>query len=80
MADITVKPGWTTSEFWVTAITSIIATVNLFWNIGIQNETINTIASLTAMVGSVAFYVMSRAKVKAAIITTATALKAKARV
>lgn len=66
--DTDIKPGWTTSEFWVTVITNIVAVINMFWNVGIQNETINTIASLVAMVGMVGFYIWTRMKLKQAAI------------
>lgn len=61
-----VKPGYTTTEFWVTVITSVVATVNMFWPFGIANETVNTIASIAAIAGTAVFYIWSRAKVKAA--------------
>lgn len=63
MADV--KPGWTTSEFWVTAITSIVATINMFWPFGIADETLNTVASLAAILGTAAFYIWSRTQAKA---------------
>jgi hypothetical protein len=62
----TVKPGWKTSEFYATAIVALIATINLFLNVGILNETINTAVSLATLVGAVAFYIGSRTHIKKA--------------
>lgn len=56
--------GAKTSEFYVLAIVAVIAAVNLFWNVGIQNETINTAVSLLVMFGCAATYVICRTVVK----------------
>lgn len=61
----TIKPGYKTTEFYVTLLTSVSGVIALFtdkFNIG--ENTINTIAAIAAVVIPQIVYVFSRASVK----------------
>jgi len=61
------KHGVETSEFYVALVAEIICAIELFWNVGIQNETINTVISIAGLVVIASVYSISRAVVKSSV-------------
>ena len=60
-----VKHAIKSTEFYVTCFGILLCGVNLFWVVGIQNETINTAVSIAGIVALAGIYVIGRAMVKA---------------
>lgn len=68
------RPGWTTTEFWVTLLTGAIAVLVLL-NTNLDADKLSAIVPVAALLmagAASAAYSHSRAKVKAAVITAAT--------
>jgi uncharacterized membrane protein len=62
-----VKPGYQTTEFWVTILTNIIGIVALFHPVNASvTGNIPAIAGILAMIAGNVVYILSRGQVKAA--------------
>ena len=59
-----VKHAIKSTEFYVTVFGILLCGVNLFWVVGIVNETINTAVSIAGIVALAGIYVIGRALVK----------------
>ena len=70
------KPGWQTTEFWITLLTNIVGIVNLFHPVVVSAGTIGAVAGVLVLIVTNVAYILSRAHVKSAA-SVAAALPAK---
>ena len=69
------KPGYLTTEFWVALIGQVVGIVNLFHQVAVSDQMVNTIASIAVMIATGVAYIIGRKTVKVASIQAAAPTK-----